>query len=180
MQKPSTRIGLWFVRKHPRTAARWGWKIVKHPRRTAMVVAAAKQAPDIARRAREAAQDPEVQQQLRIGGDALAKAAARLRTTSTGEAMADEKLRDELRRAAAAMTSGYAAASHPKKRRRRFGRAVLAVGLVGAGAYAGYRAVCQMQGDGAAPVATPASDRHHDETLAGSFPASDPPPGPTA
>jgi hypothetical protein len=144
-----------------------------------MVVAAAKQAPDIARRAREAAQDPEVQEQLKVGRDALGKAAARLRDTSTSEAVADEKLRDELRRAAAAMTSGYAAASHPKKRRRRFGRAVLAVGLVGAGAYAGYRAVCQMQ-NGTVHAATPYSDRAHDETVAASFPASDPPPGPAA
>lgn len=178
MQKPSTRLGLWFVRRHPRTAARWGWKIVKHPRRTAMMVSAARQAPDIARRARVAADDPEVQEQLRIGRDALVKAASRLRGTSTREAVADEKLRDELRRAAEAMAGGYAAAAHPKKRRRRLGRAVLAVGIIGAGAYAGYRAVCQMQKDDATPVTTPADDR--DETLAASFPASDPPPGPVA
>jgi hypothetical protein len=152
---------------------------MKNPRRSAMVAAAAKQAPDIARRAREAAQDPEVQEQLKVGRDALGKAAARLRSTSTSEAVADEKLRDELRRAVAAMTAGYAAAAQPKKRRRRFGRAVLAVGIVGAGAYAGYRAVCQMQ-NGTVHAARPSSERAHDETVAASFPASDPPPGPAA
>ncbi len=176
MQKTSTRIGLWFVRRHPRTAARWGWKVVKHPRRTAMVAAAARQAPYAARRARMVAQDPEVQEQLRVGRDALVKAAQRLRDQETREAIADEKLRDELRRAAEAMASGYAAAAHPKKRRGRFGRTVLAVGIIGAGAYAGYRAVCQMRENGSVPFTAPADDR--DETLAASFPASDPPPMP--
>jgi hypothetical protein len=175
-QKTSTRIGLWFVRRHPRTAARWGWRVIKHPRRTAMVAAAARQAPEVARRARIAAQDPEVQEQLRVGRDALVKAAQRLRERDAREAVADEKLRDELRRAAEAMTAGYAAAAHPHKRRRRFGRAVLAVGIVGAGAYAGYRAVCEMRQNGASSFTTSADDR--DETLAASFPASDPPPGP--
>jgi hypothetical protein len=176
MQKTSTRMGLWLVRRHPRTAARWGWKVVKHPRRTAMVVTAARQAPELARRARVVAQDPEVQEQLRVGREALGKAANRLRDKDARDALADQKLRDELRQAAAAMATGYSAASHPKKRRRRFGRAVLAVGLVGAGAYAGYRAVCEMQKNGASPVSTTADNR--DETLAASFPASDPPPGP--
>ena len=145
---------------------------MKHPRRTAMVAAAARQAPYAARRARMVAQDPEVQEQLRVGRDALVKAAKRLRDKEAREAIADEKLRDELRRAAEAMTSGYAAASHPKKRRRRVGRTLLAVGIIGAGAYAGYRAVCQMREDGSV-FTTPADDR--DETIAASFPASDPP-----
>jgi hypothetical protein len=151
---------------------------VKHPKRTAMVVSAARQAPDFARRASVVAQDPEVQEQIRIGRDALGKAATRLRDTNTRDAVADEKLRDELRRAAEAMAGGYAAASQPKKKRGRLGRTVLAVGLVGAGAYAGYRAVCQMEKNGAAHYSAPADDR--DETLAASFPASDPPPGPGA
>jgi hypothetical protein len=176
MRKTSTRIGLWFVRRYPRTAARWGWRVVKHPRRTAMVVGAARQAPEVARRARVAAQDPEVQQQFKVGREALGKAARRLRDTEARTAVTDETLRDELRRAAAAMATGYTAASHPKKR-RRFGRMVLAVGMVGAGAYAGYRVVSEMQKNGSQPFSA-TDDR--DETLAASFPASDPPPGPGA
>jgi hypothetical protein len=178
MKQTSTRIGLWFVRRNPRLAAKLGWTVVKHPRRTAMFVAAARHAPMVARRTRVVARDPEVQQHLRVGRDALGKAARRLRDKDAREAVADQKLRDELRRAAEAMASGYSAAAHPKRRRRRFGRAVLTVGLVGAGAYAGYRAVCQMREDGSVPF-TPATD-DRDETLAASFPASDPPPGPAA
>ena len=175
MEKNSTRIGLWFVGRNPRLAARLGWTVVKHPRRTAMVVAFARQAPRVAQRARTVVRDPEVQDQVRVGRDALGKAARRLREQDTSQALADEKLMKELRRAAAAMAAGYAAASHPKRRRRRFGRAVLAVGLIGAGTYAGVRAVREMQKSGASPMSTPADDR--DETLAASSPA-DPPPGP--
>ena len=132
----------------------------------------------VARRARAAAQDPEVQRHLKVGSEALGKAAKRLRDSEPGDAVADEKLRSELRRAALAMASGYQAAAHPKKRRRRLGRTVLAVGMIGAGAYAGYRVVRERQ-NGAESVATD-DDHKRDETLAASFPASDPPPGPTA
>ena len=142
-----------------------------------MIVAAARQAPIVARRARAAAQDPEVQRHLKVGSEALGKAAKRLRDSEPSDAVTDEKLRKELRRAAAAMASGYTAAAHPKKRRRRLGRTVLAVGMIGAGAYAGYRVVRERQ-NGAAPVATD-DDHKRDDTLAASFPAP-PPPGPTA
>ena len=142
-----------------------------------MVVSAARQAPDVARRARIAAQDPEVQEQFKVGRDALGKAARRLRDTEARDAVADETLRAELRRAAEAMATGYTAASHPKKRRRRFARTILAVGMIGAGTYAGYRVVRETRRNGSA--AMPAAD-DRDETLAASFPASDPPPGPSA
>jgi len=172
-----TRTGLWLVRRYPRLATRLGWQAVKHPRRTAAIVAAARQAPIVARRARAAAQDPEVRRHVKVGSEALGKAARRLRDSEPGDAVADEKLRSELRRAAVAMASGYQAAAHPKKRRRRLGRTVLAVGMIGAGAYAGYRVVRERQ-NGSEPVAT--ADDKRDETLAASFPASDPPPGPAA
>lgn len=176
MRETSTRMGLWFVRRHPGAAARLGWAAVKHPGRTAMVVSAARQAPDVARRARGAAGDPEVQKQLRVGRDALGKAARRLQDTEPADAIVDEKLRAELRRAAIAMAAGYAAARRPKKR-RRLGRIVFTVGMIGAGAYAGYRVVSASQRNGAEPV--PVED-DRDETLAASAPASDAPPGPAA
>jgi hypothetical protein len=180
MRNASTRTGLWLVRRYPRLAARLGWLAVKHPRRTATIVTAARQAPTAARRARAAAQDPEVQQQFKIGREALGKAARRLRNSDPGDAVTDETLRAELRRAAGAMASGYQAASHPKRRRRRLGRTVIAVGMIGAGAYAGYRVVRERQ-NGSAPVSTSNDyDQERDETLAASFPASDPPPGPAA
>ena len=49
--------------------------------------------------------------------------------------------------------------------------------MIGAGAYAGYRVVPATRQNGAEPM--PAEDER-DETLAASFPASDPPPGPAA
>ena len=178
MQINSTRMGLWLVTRYPRLAARVGWTAVKHPRRTAIVIAAARQAPDVARRTRAAVQDPEVKKQFKTGSDALGKAARRLRNSEPADAVGDQKLHAELRRAAAAMALGYAAAAHPKKRRRRLGRTVLAVGMIGAGTYAGYRVVRETRQNGAEPM--PAADDERDETLAASFPASDPPPGPAA
>ena len=73
---------------------------------------------------------------------------------------------------------GYTAAAHPKKRRRRLGRTVLAVGMIGAGAYAGYRVV-RERGRTALSQCRPETTER-DDTLAASFPASDPPPGPAA
>ena len=94
--------------------------------------------------------------------------------------MTDATIRAGLRRAAAAMAGGYQAASRPKKRRRRLGRTALAVGMIGAGAYAGYRVIRERQ-DRTAPLSTRNDyDRERDDTLAASFPASDPPPGPAA
>jgi hypothetical protein len=134
----------------------------------------------MARHARVAAQDPEVQQHFKVGRDALGKAAKRLRSSDPGDAVTDATIRAELRRAAAAMAGGYQAASRPKKRRRRLGRTALAVGMIGAGAYAGYRVIRERQ-DGTAPLSTRNDyDRERDDTLAASFPASDPPPGPAA
>ena len=52
--------------------------------------------------------------------------------------------------------------------------------MIGAGAYAGYRVVRERQ-NGSEPVAgSDDHERERDETLAASFPASDPPPGPAA
>lgn len=180
MRNARTRTGLWLVRRYPGLAARLGWQAVKHPRRTATIVAAARQAPIVVRRARFAAQDPEVRHHAKVGSEAMGKAAKRLRDSEPVDAVTDEKLRKELRRAAAAMALGYKAAAYPKKRRRRLGRTVIAVGMIGAGAYAGYRVVRERQ-NGSEPVAgSDDHERERDETLAASFPASDPPPGPAA
>ncbi|HEY3764125.1 MAG TPA: hypothetical protein VGL44_03120 [Gaiellales bacterium] len=137
-----TKLGIWLVRRNPRTAAKLGWKAARHPRRTADLVRLGQAAPDIARRARTAASDPQVQAHLRASGDALTAARDRVRGSGDiASAVTDEKLWSELRRAAAAMAAGYAVAQAPApKRRRRLGRLVLSVGVIGAGAYAGYRA----------------------------------------
>jgi hypothetical protein len=141
MKQTNARIGLWLVRKNPRLAAKMGWKIAKHPRRTAKVVVIARTAPEMARRVGAAANDPRVQKQVRVGRDALTKAGGRLQGASSdpASAMTDEKLWSELRRAASAMAAGYAAAATPRKKRRGLKRAALAVGVIGAGAYAGFR-----------------------------------------
>lgn len=137
-----SKLGFWFVRRHPRTAAKVGWKLARHPQRTAAAVRVGKAAPDMARKARAASKDPRLQEHMQEGRSALTAARERLRGSSDlAGAVTDERLWAELRRAAAAMAAGYAVAQAPKpRRRRRLRRLVFTVGVVGAGAYAGYKA----------------------------------------
>ena len=135
-------IGLKVARRNPKLAAKVGWKLARHPKRTATAVRVGRAAPGAVRHARAAAADPAVKDHLTVGRDALLSARDRLRRSDDlAGAVTDEKLWSELRRAAAAMAAGYAAAQAPKpKRRRRLRRLMLTVGVVGAGAYAGYKA----------------------------------------
>jgi hypothetical protein len=136
-----SNVGLWFVRKHPSKAARVGLTLARHPKRTAAAVKVGRAAPDIVRKARDAKDDPRLRNQMEETRDALISARNRLRgSNDLAGAVADEKLWSELRRAAAAMAAGYAAAQSPKpKRRRRLRRFMVTAGVIGAGAYAGYR-----------------------------------------
>ena len=136
---------LGFAGRHPRTAVWVGWKLARHPRRTATAIKVARAAPEAARRARAAASDPRLQEQVHEGRDALTAARDRVRRSDDlAGVLADERLWSELRRAAAAMAAGYAVAQSPQpKRRHRLRRVVLTVGVIGAGAYAGYRATRQ-------------------------------------
>jgi hypothetical protein len=135
-------LGLKVARRNPRMAAKVGWKLARHPRRTATAVRVGRAAPHAVRHARAAASDPRIKDHLAEGRNALLSARDRLRgSDDLAGAVTDEKLWAELRRAAAAMAAGYAAAQSPQpKRRRRLRRLMLTVGVVGAGAYAGYRA----------------------------------------
>jgi len=137
-----SKVGVWFVRKHPRKAARVGMTLARHPKRTAAAVKLGRSAPDIVRKARDAKDDPRLKNHAVETRDALTSARDRLRgSDDLASAATDEKLWSELRRAATAMAAGYAAAQSPKpKRRRRLRRFMLTVGVIGAGAYAGYRA----------------------------------------
>jgi hypothetical protein len=141
-----SKVGIWLVRKHPRRAARVGMTLARHPKRTAAAVKVGRAAPDIMRKARDAKDDPRLRDQMVETRDALTKAGNRLRgSNDLASAATDEKLWSELRRAATAMAAGYAAAqAHKPKRRRRLRRLVLTAGVIGAGAYAGYRATRGM------------------------------------
>jgi hypothetical protein len=141
-----SKAGIWLVRKHPRKAARVGMTLARNPRRTAAAVKLGRAAPDIVRKAKDAKDDPRLRDHVVETRDALTKARNRLRgSDDLAGAVTDEKLWTELRRAAAAMAAGYAAAQAPKpKRRHRLRRFMLSVGVIGAGAYAGYRATRGM------------------------------------
>ena len=129
MNPNGTRIAIRLARRYPRTAARIGWTMAKHPRRTARLLRLSREAPETVRAARD-------------WGRLIAAA--------------------------------YSAP--PARPKRRRGRVIFAAAAaVGAGGYATARAIRGRNG-----AAGPAPLDEHDETLAGSFPASDPPPGPAA
>jgi hypothetical protein len=128
------------VRRHPRAAARVGRYAARHPRRAALVIRLAREAPATARRLNATAKDPNVQRQLRVGRRSLSNAGARFTKGGVGDAVADERLWSELRRAVGALATGYALAQAPPKRRGRHRRlALVSLGAIGGAAYAAYR-----------------------------------------
>ena len=152
----STRMGLWMVApvSEPRRPGRMARRSSTRGR-TAIVIAAARQAPDrrpahpgrgAGSRGEEAVQDRTRRaRQGRHGGCAT--------STSPPTRLADQKLHAELRLCGGGDGVGLRGpAAHPKKRRRRVGRTVLAVGMIGAGAYAGYRVVRETRQNGAEPM----------------------------
>lgn len=172
MKKLGTRFGFWFVRRNPRLAARWGWKAASNPGRTIRILGVARLAPSGVGHARSAAADPKVRRELHKGKAAAGKAASRLRSAGNVDVLADEKLWRDIRLAALAMSAAYAQAARPPKPRRRMRKIVFTVGLIGAGAYAGYRVT-----RGGEPEPAPVADAY-DQAVEASFPSSDPPAAP--
>jgi hypothetical protein len=70
---------------------------------------------------------------------AASAAATRARKLGAARALNDQAFLDELRAAAAPMASGIAAGQAPKTKRREIAKLFVGVGMVGPGAYAGYR-----------------------------------------
>ncbi len=84
--------------------------------------------------------DPDVRAQVRRAASAGSRAVARTRKVGVADVFGDQRVLSELRAAAEAMASVAAASHAPKHARGRIARVGFGVGLVGAGAYAGYRA----------------------------------------
>ena len=86
------------------------------------------------------ANDPHAKRQGRLALDAAGRAAKRARALGATRAATDPGVLREFQAAAAAMSAGLAATEQQHSRRGRIGRLVVGAGMVGAGAYAGYRA----------------------------------------
>ena len=140
MNRTGLQGSLWLVRRHPRAATSLGRYAVRHPRRNATIIRLARDAPGAVRRLNATVSDPHVQRQLRLGRRSLSKAGARLTNSGISDAVADEQLWAELRRAAGALATGYVLAQAPPRRRgRRTRLALISLGAIGGGAYAAYR-----------------------------------------
>lgn len=84
--------------------------------------------------------DSHVQAQARRAAGAASRAIGRTRRVGVAEAASDRRVLSELRAAAEAMARVAANAKTPKQTRGRAANVAFGVGMIGAGAYAGYRA----------------------------------------
>jgi hypothetical protein len=134
LQRRIAKVGVLAAIRYRRPLLRLTASMAKHPARTTRN---ARRAAILARQLRR---NPKARKQLRAATVAASAAAARARKLGPAKAASDQKILNELRAAATAMASGLAAAQAPAMKRRRMGKLVVAVGVISAGAFAGYRA----------------------------------------
>ena len=139
MLRRVARLAFRMVGRHPRLLLHIGAVATRHPKRSAAVIAAV----------RQAAADPRVRPHARAAATATGNAAMRARRVGLGAASRDERFLREVRRAANAMSEGFKAAQPAltTRKRGRMGRLLLGVGFVAAGAYAGWRAYSSRSPD---------------------------------
>jgi hypothetical protein len=137
IQKWIARVVLMFAIRNRKPLMRVARAAARRPGRTAAVAAGVQRAKVTAERF---ANDPQAKRQGRIAVSAAGRAAKRARELGAARAATDPGVLGELRAAAAAMSAGLAATEHQHSRRGRIGKIVVGAGMVGAGAYAGYRA----------------------------------------
>jgi hypothetical protein len=143
LQRRIAKLGLLAAIRYRRPLLRLTASMAKNPGRTRRSVRTA----ILAKQLRA---NPKARKQLKAAVVAASAAAARARKLGPAKAANDQRILDELRAAATAMASGLAAGQAPAKKRRRIGKLVVSVGMVGAGAFAGYRAYRSRGADSSA------------------------------
>jgi len=136
MQRRIAKVGLLAAIRYRRPLLRFAKSVAKNPKRTSRVNGSSRRAAIWAQQMRT---NPKAQRQVKAAVVAASAAATRARKLGAARAATDQTFLDELRAAATAMASGIATAQAPKKKRRGIAKLVFGVGMVGAGAYAGYR-----------------------------------------
>jgi hypothetical protein len=129
-------VGMLAAFRYRRPLLRAAKSMAKNPKRTTRIDASSRRTAIWARQMRK---NPKAQKQVKEAVIAASAAATRARRLGAARALNDQAFLDELRAAAAAMASGIAAGQAPKKKRRGIAELFVGVGMVGAGAYAGYR-----------------------------------------
>jgi hypothetical protein len=135
-QRRIAKVGVLAAIRYRRPLLRFAKSMAKNPKRTTRVNGSSRRAAIWAQQLRT---NPKAQRQVKAAVIAASAAATRARKLGPARAATDQTFLDELRAAAAAMASGIATAQAPKKKRRRIAKLAFGVGMVGAGAYAGYR-----------------------------------------
>jgi hypothetical protein len=135
-QRRIAKLGMLAAIRYRRPLVRFAKSMAKNPKRTTRVTGSSRRAAIWAQQLRT---NPKAQRQVKAAVIAASAAATRARKLGAARAVNDQTFLDELRAAAAAMASSIATAQAPTKKRRRIAKLVFGVGMVGAGAYAGYR-----------------------------------------
>lgn len=135
-QRRIAKVGMLAAIRYRRPLLRFAKSMAKNPKRTTRVNGSSRRA---AMWAQQMWTNPKAQRQVKAAVIAASAAATRARKLGAARAATDQTFLDELRAAAAAMASGIATAQAPKKKRRGIAKLVFGVGMIGAGAYAGYR-----------------------------------------
>lgn len=135
-QRRIAKLGMLAAIRYRRPLLRFAKSMAKKPRRTTRVNGSSRRAAMWAQQMRT---NPKAQRHVKEAVIAASAAATRARKLGGARAATDQTFLDELRAAAAAMARGIATSQAPKKKRRGIAKLVFGVGMVGAGAYAGYR-----------------------------------------
>ena len=108
------RITWWALRRHPRRVLR----IAAFAGRHRKALAAGRRVMAVGTRVREAASDTEMRGEAKSAVSAVSRAARRARDVGVAEALADQTVIDQLRRAVTHASHAAAAATSPRRRRR--------------------------------------------------------------
>jgi hypothetical protein len=166
-QRRIAEAGLLAAIRYRRPLLRLVTSMAKNPRRTTLD---GRRAAILVQQMRT---NPKAQRQMKDAAIAASAAATRARKLGPARAMNDQTFLEELRTAATAMASGIATAQAPTKKRRRIAKLVFGGGIVGAGAFAGYRVYrsrtadqTQFTHDAPSPADSPSRDEPSEPTAA--------------
>ena len=137
VQRRLARLGVVAAFRYRRPLLRLVKAAAGRPQRTATVLNNGRRLRATAKQLRA---NPKAQRHAREAARAARRAVTKGRKLGVSRAVTDQGFLNDLRAAAGAMSRGVAAAQTPPPRRGRAARLVFGVGMVGAGAYAGYRA----------------------------------------
>lgn len=113
----AARVATSEVRRHPRPAGRFGLYVGRHPKKILNAIQLARRAMKLTGALQEALTDPRAKAEATSAMASITTATRLVREAGLANALADEHIRRELRRASTHASRAIAFARHPKPRR---------------------------------------------------------------